>query len=515
MFFPVRGSLGYSDALFLYGVPFSAARLLGIDIFSSFELIILSLPLVGYIGALWLFRGALQLGRLPAVIGSLLFAFSSALAASSAHGQLYAVALVPYVVVSLVAYLRRISTGKALIPGISLAMLYPLLAYTSFYIAWFLLLFLAIITAIAIVSQVACNGWGPIRHWLRCVLRHWHSVATPAVIAGLSSIPFVMTYLPVLRLFPRRPFSEVIPLLPTPIDLFNVGFDNILWGWALRRLVPGLQARPAFWELNKGLSPVVLLGFILALLFIVWTRNAQDDDQEPGHAYRMRSLVFLCAGGVCLMWFLLLRWDDHSLWWVVYRLWPGGGAIRAAYRFNILLMLPVAFVIAYCLDRTICHFRRIRCRRGIAFIVLISLFMVAEQASGFHRDILSKQSQRAMLSGVAKPPAFCRSMAMLMKTDPYSGWWAPPQIDAMLISQRFGIPTVNGYSGWTPEGWDLHLPAAPGYTQRVITWAKEHQIANGLCFYVPETNTWSLFRDAKTDAQSAELPLSSSGEVNP
>jgi hypothetical protein len=94
-------------------------------------------------------------------------------------------------------------------------------------------------------------------------------------------------------------------------------------------------------------------------------------------------------------------------------------------------------------------------------------------------------------------------MVLMAENDLYGGWWAPLQLHAMLISQRYDLPTVNGYSGWTPEGWDLHLPTTPGYRERVLAWANRHQVLSGLCAYHVDTRTWGDFSNA---AQASNRP---------
>ena len=55
------------------------------------------------------------------------------------------------------------------------------------------------------------------------------------------------------------------------------------------------------------------------------------------------------------------------------------------------------------------------------------------------------------------------------------------QIDAMLVAQKIGIPTINGYSGNVPIGWNLLDSAAASYEQNARAWAAHRGIAAGLC----------------------------------
>jgi hypothetical protein len=54
--------------------------------------------------------------------------------------------------------------------------------------------------------------------------------------------------------------------------------------------------------------------------------------------------------------------------------------------------------------------------------------------------------------------------------------WALSNIDAMFISLNHGLPTLNGYSAWAPEGWNLMNPPEPEYTERARDWIADHHL---------------------------------------
>src|SRR5262249_15910416 len=51
MFFPIKGTLGYSDAYLLDGLIYVPLRLIGLDPFLSFELLCIGLSLIGFVSA--------------------------------------------------------------------------------------------------------------------------------------------------------------------------------------------------------------------------------------------------------------------------------------------------------------------------------------------------------------------------------------------------------------------------------------------------------------------------------
>ena len=64
------------------------------------------------------------------------------------------------------------------------------------------------------------------------------------------------------------------------------------------------------------------------------------------------------------------------------------------------------------------------------------------------------------------------------------------QIDAMLVSQRLSLPTINGYSGYFPPGWGLLEPWLPTYAAAVSEWSEEHGLTSGVCSLDLTTMQW-------------------------
>ena len=53
--------------------------------------------------------------------------------------------------------------------------------------------------------------------------------------------------------------------------------------------------------------------------------------------------------------------------------------------------------------------------------------------------------------------------------------------DAMLISIRRHVPTLNGRSGKTPPNWSLRNVTAPEYEESVGQWIKRHKVEGNVC----------------------------------
>ena len=103
--------------------------------------------------------------------------------------------------------------------------------------------------------------------------------------------------------------------------------------------------------------------------------------------------------------------------------------------------------------------------------------------------MLDRFQEIGFLDATPSPPAACHVFAIY---NDGSRMLQAIHIDAMRISQEFDLPTVNGYSGGVPPGWDLGGVWDPSYLDRVKKWLRDKGIAGPLCYYVVPTKTWSV-----------------------
>src|SRR5262249_14898995 len=54
--------------------------------------------------------------------------------------------------------------------------------------------------------------------------------------------------------------------------------------------------------------------------------------------------------------------------------------------------------------------------------------------------------------------------------------WALYAIDAAFVATKYGIPTLNGYSAWTPPDWHLFNPQDSDYAPGVAQWISRSRL---------------------------------------
>jgi hypothetical protein len=104
---------------------------------------------------------------------------------------------------------------------------------------------------------------------------------------------------------------------------------------------------------------------------------------------------------------------------------------------------------------------------------------------------MSRRAALAWIAAAPRPPEGCRIFYVTPHAGLPSRTGPQHQDDAMLLAEIRGIPTVNGYSSWFPDGWALEDPANPDYAGAIRNWADRNGIAQGLCGLEPRVGTWT------------------------
>jgi hypothetical protein len=487
-FYPAEGALGYSDALVLFQPLYAPLRALGVEPLIAFQCAVMSLTTVGYASTVALLR-VVGVRWGVAVAGGTAVAFANVQAVQLAHGQLSAANLVPLLLLVGVQFVRAVDADRrtrAVAFGTAGGALLGATFFTSFYVGWLFCL------AVAVTAAVFVIAGGSVRTraiaWLR---DHTALLAVTSgpflVVVALTMLPFAATYLPVLDESSGRSFTEeVLPLLPRASDIANYGDHNLMWTRDAGTTTPfeGLAAA----ERAIGVTPV-LLGSSL-LVMAVWA-GARRDRTGDGERWRI-SLVLFVTSAVLLA--LSLRLGDASLWQLVSLL-PGSQAIRAPGR--VVLVAQVGFVLSWALVME-AGFRRTEAARPerwarVAAVGLAAVLLAVplEQINVGMDPQLAPADQAALLASAEGVPEVCEAFFVEHPTEG-RGLWVM-QTDAMGIAQHLGIPTLNGYSGLAPPGWELlGLPGGAPYHEAVGSWVEGTNIEARVCAFNLRDSSWRV-----------------------
>jgi hypothetical protein len=296
----------------------------------------------------------------------------------------------------------------------------------------------------------------------------------------LGLVPFALIYLPARGNAPGSTYAEVMGYAGRVHDLVDFGRGNVFWSSAVHALVP--QVNYGMSELNYAITPFLMLGVLAGGALCLWWLLA-GRAVSPATA---RMAAALAATAV-IADVLPLHTRIGTPWAVIYHL-PGAREMRAIDRIQIVAGLAAFLALTAAATEVWNHAvanRQMATRLAVAVVVALT---IAEQINTTPASAVSPSQEDARLAAARPPPAGCRSFYIV---DPVP--IAVPvlrQIDAMLISQKLHLPTINGYTAYSPRGWTLEDPASPGYLAAIKSWADQEGVSAGLCRLDLVTMTW-------------------------
>lgn len=461
-YYPTPGTLGYSEPFFLHSLPYFVFRAIGADRYVAFHLMQVALHVTGYWAALALLDRTLFPRSWAAVAGAFLFTASAIQVSATVHAQMAIVAVLPIVMVLALRAIERRGTPAGIASMAGAGLLSALVAFSSFYIAFFFAL-AVIVTALIRVLLGAGDPPG-LRAWAKSLAGLWREWVAGIAAAAAGLIPVLLTYLPALRESGGRTSAETLAFLGQPLQWLNPGYSN-LWNRVFRDAF-GPEMSFQFGE-RLGFPWGTLALFALSLLI------ARRWGGRPLLALGLSSLLLLA---------LATRYGSFSPWFWIADLLPGGKGIRVPGRISTVvlpMMIPVCLTGLLWLNALMGNAARI-----VMPVVLV--LWIGEQTR-LSLTTLSLREEQAKFSVVPAPPPACKAFYVTGGDGPHPLY---VNIDAMLISSQYRIPTLNGYSGIAPRGW-TGIDMGAGYAERMERWASERGVT-GVCSYDFASRQWSL-----------------------
>jgi hypothetical protein len=475
-FYPYKGTLAFNDGYFLYGLPYSLFRLLGADPFLSSELVNVVLRIVAFAASQLFLRRSLGLGFSWSLLGAVVFTLSCNMAMRANHEQLLSVAFVPLFAWLVWNAVTSFAVGalKGFVLWASLAaVLMSAWLVTAYYMAWFTLFFLCFYSIISVLT----NPRAAVR-WMRGLsARSWISMGAVAAVSVIGILPFAMLYLPKAASTGMHPWSEVFQYLVHPLDVINVGSDNLLYGRVDELLNGYLRPdMPLFSEHTTGLTPLLVIVFGVACITLWigrWTPRSRA--------------IWLLATAAVVTWMITVRFGHWTLWREVFNFVPGAKAVRVVARYQLFLAAPVIAVVVTFLARQYTL-------APSPLPAIIAVMLVTEQVTLAQPIALNRSAQMAWLQPIPPPPGECRSF-FVSHARPWTD--LSPDInaiyshntDAMFLAELFRLPTINGFSTFRPADWDFVGPERPDYADRVKTYVRAHGLEK-VCALDLVKNQW-------------------------
>ncbi|MEI6623904.1 MAG: hypothetical protein WCP28_18585 [Actinomycetes bacterium] len=473
-YYPEPNTLGYSDTLLLNGILEVPQRLLGVDSLVWFQLTMIMVSLIGYCATVAFLRIGPRAPWPIAIATSLVAMFGCGLYFASIHPQLLMFQLLPACALLVLLSQRTVSRRRGWAYGISAGLLFGLITYSAFYVGFLTLLGIAIL----LLSLCGLTALG--RHsWLR-LAPVWQRGWTCVIGFALCLPVFLSTYGPAIADGRERSIQEVVANSLEFRQLFRVEHSSLLWGPLI-----GISASGGdFGEVPTGPAPVLLVASIALLVWGGLRLRQLSNWGTLGMASLITGLV---------LWLSPARVGDFFPWsQTIYRL-PGGAAIRAISRVEVLATPVLAIGIALVLVALLPTIPRSKVTPSMVAVLMVVLgLIVIEEVSLSDRQVLDT-ALLTDLEQLSAPPPQCQSFALTSTIDPtdvsrFAMVTAASQ--AAFIAQNTGVPTWNGYSGMTPDKWGLRSVGGSAYRQNALQWGTDHQLLDSACGLDLATRSW-------------------------
>jgi len=417
---PHPGTLAYSELL-VGALPLYAPLRIFFSPEFAYQAWMLLVQIIGFFSFYFLLTWSLNFNRMASVLGAFLFTFARFKSAQLGHFQL---SLQFYAIFSIALMVRAVR-GHPRAPFLIVGsyFLFGIQLVTSFYHAWFL----SLIVFISGLAAIARPQWRT--SLLKELRSQWaaHALGLVFVVAILA--PFLPSLLSAKKELGPRAFEEVSQLLPRLASWFYMGKESFLYGWTAPW--PMFQL-PMEHEQRLGVGL-----FSLSLLILGTRRTLRHSSEEGKQVYR-----FLL--GVTFFLFLwTLQVTDYTLWRTIHFTFPGGRSIRAVSRISFWLWIPLIIGLVSWISRE----SKLRGKWVIGMFTIIALEQVATLPSYPTQEPVARA--RAVAAVIPKdcPNFFYSPLSSIL--EPHT-----THLDAMWAALFSGIPTINGYSGGYPRGWE-------------------------------------------------------------
>lgn len=479
IFYPMKNTISYTDMNFLISLPYSIFRFIGFDMFSAYKTVLISLHVFGSLTLFYFLNTQLKLDLLASLLGVSAFSFANGYSIRMVHTQMMAISFLPMIFICAgnffinfrKKYTRRI---HAVFGILSLSAI----AYTSWYNFFFLILFLCIFLPIFIYNSPK----------YKVNIIYYKSIFPELIIYFLFFvillIPFYYIYSPTVEVNGYRTWNEICFMLPQIIDIFNVGIHNFLLGNFFDHLHLSSFRNKYEWEVSQGYSIILLASLIYFIFYYI--RNKKN---VCSNKIYNRPLINPLIISITFSIILPLEFHGYSLWYIIYKFFPGAQAIRGVSRYYFFLLLPIGILLALLVD-----FYRSRFHKHYKFSMyaLISILFLSNILCGYSK--WDTKNDYELLDYVSAPPSEAK-VFLMVSSNPLGIPFYINMLDAWLIANKYNLKTINGYSGLTPKMWNFFDISDENRMENLHKWHKHANITEDIYLYDKSKNEWQKWDD--------------------
>lgn len=463
-FYPNQGALAFSDNHFGSALPYLLLRWLGLtreEAFSSWYVIGCSLNFV----VSYIVLRKLHFSIFAASAGAFVFSFSLPALAQSGHAQLtyrFAIPLAFY------EFWNVVNKRKINALGF-LAFWVCVQFYCSIYLGMFLIYLL---TASIIASMPLLKN-----NFIRDLIQSWSGLKNSSKISFISLInasAIALFYL--LQKYQEVASSygfkgskweaqQMLPRLESYLVADQSPLSSFIGSWFNE--IPYRSEHQMFFGI--GVSTLFIFGCLIPW-FKYFSRN-RPFAQSQNAVGKVAIFSFL------ILFLLTLKFGVGggrlaSAYEYLFAI-PGILSIRAVTRMVLVLGLPVAIIVALASDSLLSRIQQTSYLKQLFVGILIAILLGIEVIFFINYNTPYTTWAKRKSDLTAFLPSTILPNSILFINHHGSDPWYMTEVDAMVIAQDLGIPTINGYSGNFPPGhYHTTLSSCIPYTSRLNAYGK-------------------------------------------
>ena len=474
-FFPFERVLGLSDNHFGSHWVYSLLRLFGFSRESAYSGWYLFGYILNFVVCWWVVRRA-GFSIAAAAAGAFVFAFGLPMLHQEGHAQLVYRFAIPLAFCAFYDFLLRRELRSLAQTNFWCAVQF----LCSIYLGVFLLFCLAAVF-VAYVLIVNFNATrlnnsplqrNPKLSWLvrsiNLFRTDWRVTSWCLTsVVGIALVSWMLiSYKAIARDYQlARKLEDLYPLIPT-LSSYLLADNSPLTSW-VGSFVATFPTR-AEHQMFVGLGTLVI-GLIGAVAF-GWSSSNRSRlkvtqvNGDGSDELRLKNLVRVSAIALMLLVLLTLRIGDYSLYFFVLKI-PGADAIRAVSRIILVMLLPIAILVAAGFECIV----RLTATRGPVIVGVSVLFatLLLTMESYFyvphHAAVQTWLDRQRGLDFTIKDKL--SSDEILFVTQKSQEPFYIAELDAMIYAQDRHLRTLNGYSGSTPPGYQYPSPCLASDTR--------------------------------------------------
>lgn len=477
-FYPEKNVLAYSDMMLLFGGPFILLRIVGADMYTALKITVILFHVLGSYLLYYFMRKYVQASGAVSFLTVVCFSFTNGYNCNSANMQMFALSLLPVLLIAGAYYIKNLEQKKRHIAAIVAVVWLAMLFYTSFYVAYFVCLFSGIVIIVYAIGYFVLRKHEWVRVAEKKVVRHIREYMLYLLLFALCMLPFICLYLPALKDFGGRSWEEIEMLFP--------GWKNICM---LNEKNDELAAfNPEIYNYKTGFPIIDLIIYGIAgigICIFIFRKKRKSGLRRKEYMYLLGGIIIFLA------FILILQIRGFTLWYFIYKFIPGASAIRAVIRWLCFISLPMAIF----LGAVLTYFSKEsgfnkKYTEKLALILSLVMFCSNYCVIGIGTG-WSVSGEINFEKSVKAPPQDCKVMYVVDKDRMIHRGAQEVQLDAWAIALKFQLKTINGYSGQIPKGWDLLDITQNGTDQKVREWLELYgQTEDGVYDYDLGKNEW-------------------------